>query len=111
MAVTVVIKLNRIPEVAAQIHAAVGQAVQQTAAQVQTDAKSIVPVRTGALRDSIKTEMVGDLAAVVGSDLYYAVFVELGTRRMTARPFLTPAMETARVQFPSTIRDLIAGIR
>jgi HK97 gp10 family phage protein len=111
MAISIVIKMNRVPEVMAGLRAAAIQAVQQTAAQVQTDAKSFCPVRTGALRESIRTEMDGDLTAAVGSDLNYSVFVELGTRRMTAQPYLTPAVEVARGQFATTIEDLMRRVR
>lgn len=55
-------------------------------------------VRTGRLRSSISTALGSDAAGVyvdVGSNVEYAGFVELGTRRMTARPFLRPALPAA----------------
>ncbi|MCP8316514.1 MAG: hypothetical protein H3Z51_06605 [archaeon] len=49
--------------------------------------RSKSPVRTGALRDSIRPSM-----GMVEARVPYAKFVEYGTRRMKAQPFLRPAI-------------------
>jgi hypothetical protein len=64
-------------------------------------------VRTGDLRRSIKVahhRTARTARAEVGSDLVYAVFLEKGTRRLEARPFLRPALDTQA----SAIRDLFS---
>ncbi len=49
---------------------------------------------TGELAQSIGIALDEDgLGAAVGSELDYALFLEFGTRRMAARPFLFPALE------------------
>ena len=56
-------------------------------------------VRTGRLRGSITWRVGEDTAgpyADVGSNVHYAVFVELGTSVAPAYPFLRPALEAAR---------------
>lgn len=56
-------------------------------------------VRTGRLRDSITWRIGLDargLYADVGSAVLYAPYVELGTSRMRAYPFLRPALSAAR---------------
>ena len=56
-------------------------------------------VRTGRLRGSITWRIGSDaesLFADVGSNVEYAVYVEMGTSRMAARPFLRPALAAAR---------------
>lgn len=56
-------------------------------------------VRTGRLRGSITWRLGRDAAGLyadVGSAVTYAPFVELGTSRMEARPFLRPALQAAR---------------
>ena len=56
-------------------------------------------VRTGRLRGSITWRLGADARgpyADIGSAVFYAPFVELGTSRMEARPFLRPALEAAR---------------
>jgi len=55
-------------------------------------AKSLVPVRTGFLRDSIHHLVTGfnlDFLA----DAEYALYVEMGTYRMAPRPFMRPALD------------------
>lgn len=56
-------------------------------------ARSFCPVRTGALRDSI-TYIIDDNGdwAAFGANKEYAIFVEYGTSKMAARPFLRNAM-------------------
>lgn len=60
-------------------------------------------VRTGRLRSSIHWELVaesngvgGTLYARVGSVVSYARYVELGTSRAPAFPYLRPALSAAR---------------
>lgn len=55
-------------------------------------------VRTGRLRGSITFELGRDTLgpwARVGTNVFYAPFVEGGTSRMAARPFLVPALDAA----------------
>lgn len=57
-------------------------------------------VRTGRLRASITWRLGEDaigLYADIGSAVLYAPYVELGTSRMEARPYLRPALEAARI--------------
>jgi HK97 gp10 family phage protein len=56
-------------------------------------------VVTGRLRGSITWRLGEDSLgpyADVGTVVFYAPFLELGTSRMAARPFLRPALEAAR---------------
>lgn len=56
-------------------------------------------VRTGRLRGSITFRVGIDALSPfvdVGSSVVYAAYVELGTSRMKARPYLRPALEAAR---------------
>ena len=53
-------------------------------------AKSNAPVDTGRLRNSITHEVDGQ-DVYIGSNVEYAVFVELSTVKTKAQPFLKPA--------------------
>lgn len=68
---------------------------------VADDARRLVPVDEGDLRDSIEAEPAGpseDAVARVtagGRDTFYAFLVEFGTADQPARPYLRPAAEAA----------------
>ena len=81
-----------------------GPAVKAKAERVCELAKSNAPVDTGALRDSGHVEekekdtiyeVVFD-APVLSGDGSYARYVEEGTSKMTAQPYLRPAILAAK---------------
>ena len=62
-------------------------------------AKFHAPVDTGNLRRSITHDVSRDLRgwfARYGTNVYYGIYQELGTRFHPAHPFLRPAMQTVR---------------
>jgi HK97 gp10 family phage protein len=69
----------------------VADAMELYLEKVVSDAKSIVPVRTGTLQRSIMFSG-GRGEYTVGSRVNYAPFVEYGTSRMRPQPYLTPAL-------------------
>jgi HK97 gp10 family phage protein len=66
--------------------------LQEIGDRIVSRAQGLVRVDTGALRDSITAE-VSDGVLTVGTDSPYALANELGTQRMTAQPFLRPALD------------------
>lgn len=71
-------------------------AVKNAALDVERTAKEFVAVDTGRLKSSLQTDLSALLAgltfsAIVGSPVKYAPFVEFGTRKMHAQPYLYPA--------------------
>ena len=68
---------------------------------IEGDAKRLTPVDTGRLRASIAHIVVqqrNTLAVRVGTSVHYAAYVELGTVKMAARPYLRPALETNKAK-------------
>lgn len=66
---------------------------------ITEDAKRYAPVDTGTLQESIRYAVQGkgeDIELRVGSDVEYSVYVEVGTSKMSAQPYLRPALETRR---------------
>lgn len=53
-------------------------------------------VNTGRLRQSITALRISPLHWRVGTNVDYALYLEFGTRRMAARPFLRPAADKER---------------
>lgn len=75
----------------------------EATSEAYATAKELVPIRTGNLYRSIHIEKVSPFEhkVVAGHPIkekgkpYYAPFVEYGTRKMSPRPYMRPAMEKA----------------
>ena len=67
------------------------KALTESAIVVQNAAVKNAPKDTGALKASI-TRAVDNNNAFVGSPLEYAPYLEFGTRRQKAQPYLIPAL-------------------
>jgi len=76
------------------------------AADVKALAKQLVPVRTGHLRSSIYAK-ISEWVAEIGAEATYALFVEFGTRRMRARPYLYPAIQQHLPRLEQIILDAL----
>ena len=89
------------------------QAVIKAAYDVENYAKRIVPVDTGNLKNSIQTEITGDFTATVGprvanfQEVYYAPFIEYGTSRMAARPYMRPSAEHVRQSLIDALHQIV----
>lgn len=69
-------------------------------------AQSLAPVRSGALRDSIDGT-VGPNQIRVFADTDYASFVEEGTSKQPAQPFMKPAFDIARPKLSARTRKAL----
>ena len=93
--------LDALPEQIAQALEAIGLAAEGYA-------KDDCPVDTGRLRASI-SHARDDNAAYIGTNVEYAAFVELGTSRMKARPYLRPAAENHLEEYKSLTEMALKG--
>lgn len=101
-------KINGVDSLLAKIEALGGNvekslktAVHQATKQVQREAKMLVPVNEGALRNSIKSEVTEKKNKVVGrvfTNKEYAAYVEFGTG---------PVGEELRSKLPEKVRNKI----
>lgn len=94
---------------------AVGMTAESNAKQEITKAVYDTPesksgyVRTGRLRNSISWAVDTDAGDVyIGSNVEYAPYVELGTSKMRARPFLKPAAENYTDQYMELIHEALS---
>ncbi|EGK12961.1 phage tail component protein [Desmospora sp. 8437] len=79
--------ISRIKAYETQKIAGIKKAVQETAINVQREARKNAPVDTGRLRSSIRHNQTdGGFGAEVGTDVKYAPHIEFGTRPHTIRP-------------------------
>ena len=71
---------------------AVERALTRIGLSAEGYAKKECPVDTGNLRNSITHEVVqSEKAVYIGTNVEYAAYVELGTTRTKAKPYLKPA--------------------
>ena len=64
--------------------------------------------RTGNLRNSL-THDEGDRYTYIGTNVYYAPYVEMGTSRMPPRPYLRPAVEHHIKEYKAIADKLLRG--
>lgn len=107
-------KAHNIETLTRPLRQEVAALVEKTGDDIVSTAKSIVAVRTGFLRDSIEMQMerhgnasFGRIVAVIRVKASYGKFVELGTRKMAAQPFLVPAFEMHKQAFIEAMRQIL----
>lgn len=89
------------------IRAEVINALVEVAQRMVTDAAIIVPVRTGFLRSTIFSRISGSLEVEIGASSPYALWVEMGTSRTAAQPYLRPAILGA---FDDLCKAILDGV-
>lgn len=91
-----------------QVETKVDVGMQKACTVVRNDAARICPVDTGRLRSSLAYEIETkgkEIIGRIGTNVEYSIFVEYGTSRMAAQPYLRPALEKNK----GRIRRLLAG--
>lgn len=81
------------------------EAVRACALYVLGEARKKAPVDTGFLRDNSGVNMPEPGLANVMFHAEYAAYQELGTHKMQAHPFLTPACEKGREELVKNIKE------
>ena len=100
---------------------AMARALEICGGKAETYAKQLAPVGTpestgipgyrgGTLRNSITHEQWDEKTEVIGSTVDYSKFVELGTYKMKARPFLRPAAENHGAEYKAVIERELAKL-
>lgn len=107
----IIIKYNNLPKLAKRLPLEVDAIVRTAAFAVEGYAKDIVPVDTGTLKNSIQTEHLEIAKAAIAPHTEYSAFVEYGTRKMKARPYMRPAAEKVAPQFFDELRNLEDKLR
>lgn len=101
-----------------QIDTAIGDAMDQTAVEAKAAAIERCPVGDGkhegkhlyeTIDAQVDTTGGGRRRLVLSADKPYATFVELGTSRQSAQPFLRPAIDQEAPRLTQRIRAAIRG--
>lgn len=104
---TVEILYNHIGDISEKVAKRASEAVRKAASDIEAHAKMVVPVDTGTLKNSIQAQSTGELSAEVAPHTDYAVYVEYGTSRMRARPYMRPAAEKVRPGFITAMEKIV----
>lgn len=82
--------------------------VKNNGIQLTQGAQKRSPVDTGALRRSIRLSLENNnLKAVVKTNVPYAKFVEYGTIRQKAQPYMRPSLRVQKAKFVKAIKNAI----
>jgi len=73
---------------------------------IATQAENNCPVDTGFLRSTVFVREAGD-DVEIGFEAPYSSYVEFGTYKMAAQPYLRPAFDEAELQALSAIVDSV----
>lgn len=95
-------------EVLDGIEQAKARALEKIGLVAEGYAKRLCPVNTGNLRNSI-THTTDDEAAYIGTNVEYAVYVEMGTVNTPAQPYLKPAAADHMEKYRSILKSELQG--
>ena len=84
---------------------AVGAALMRVAEQMLQLSNVLVPVRTGFLKSTIGVRQNSNFSITFYANAPYAAYVEFGTRHMSARLFMTRALQ----QYQNMFAPEVAG--
>lgn len=86
-------------------------ALKQCGLSVERGAKWRCPHDTGHLMRSIKTDFsqIDSFEVSVGTNVEYAVYVEYGTYKQPAQPFLRPAYNTQVTKLQKKLNEVFGG--
>jgi|GEM_PF-1426856 len=106
----IIIKYDHFPEIAAKLPDVVGDIVHKAAFDIEANAKGNLwkghGVDTGKMKNSITSEFPSQTQAIIGPHTYYAIYVEYGTYRMRAIPFMRSAAEKVAPSYLAELQRL-----
>lgn len=86
------LNVNNIDKIKTAMSEQLAVALEKIGMQAEAYAKLDCPVDTGRLRNSITHQQEGDVTEVIGTNVEYAAYVEMGTQKTKAQPYLEPAV-------------------
>lgn len=86
-----------------ELESRIPAALEECGLAAEGYAKGLCPVDTGLLRNSI-SHSTDDNTAYIGTNVEYAAYVELGTKKMKAQPYLMPAVVDHQSEYNQIIK-------
>lgn len=97
---------KRLRDKSKQAQVATDRQLELSSKRIERSAKTGAPVDTGMLKNTIFSVKAGKLTYKVVSPVRYAIYVEKGTRKMRAQPYLKPALDAERPKLISNLRKI-----
>lgn len=91
---------------ATEAEQAAGQAVRKAGTDVMAQAQTRAPVDTGYLRSSISADSIGPTEVEIGPTAHYGKYLEYGTSRAAAQPYLQPAFDAVAPSLENAISQI-----
>lgn len=106
----VTVNQDNTEQVAQGIKSSIGTALEKIGLLAEGYAQMKCPVDTGNLRASITHEVDSSEKAVyIGTNVEYAPYVELGTSKQKAQPYLRPAATEHGDQYRQVLKSALGG--
>lgn len=100
---------NNISEITNEAEAAIGRALEMIGLQGERHAKEALTqqgaVDTGRLRNSVTHQVISEDSVAIGTNVEYAPYIEFGTYKMDARPYIRPAIEDYMNEYKQIIEN------
>ena len=93
-------------EVLDELDSKVEIALEKIGLRAETHAKKYCPVDTGRLRNSISHTQSGD-TEYIGTNVEYAPYVEFGTSKQKAQPYLKPAVTNHIDEYKKIVKSTL----
>lgn len=109
----VTVRFNRFPQTALALKAQVVNLVEKATYDIQAKAAILAPVDTGALAESISSQVEGTFTGAEGlvyTNIEYAPYQEFGTVRNGPNPYMRPAAEEERIRLIALGKTLGAAV-
>jgi HK97 gp10 family phage protein len=107
----IVIESNLTGEAAKKLKAGIRAIIRNATFAVEGHAKVATPVDTGNLKNSINSTIEADgERGIVATGVEYAAYVEYGTSRMAAQPYLLPAYNKVLPKVKAELDQLKASL-
>ncbi len=84
-----------------------GDIIQVGAFEITKEARRAAPKDTGLLKARIKKKKLGKFSAEVLAETHYASYVEFGTVKMRAQPYMRPAVEMVAPKIVKEIKRIV----
>lgn len=95
-------------EVISEAKSSIEKALERIGLRAERNAKSYCPVDTGRLRNSI-SHATDDTRAVIGTNVEYAPYVELGTSKRSPHAYLKPAVALHVDEYKRIVKSELKG--